>query len=100
MSKPSDISEVVFYCIEQLNKQLPASKKLTKSANSVLAGENGTLDSLGLITLCVNIEQELQDRLNFHCAVLDELMIEQKEHPMRTIGTMVGWIERQAMPNK
>jgi D-alanine--poly(phosphoribitol) ligase subunit 2 len=96
VNKPSDIEVVVFDCIDQLNRQLPAEGKLSKADDSVLAGESGMLDSLGLITLCVNIEQGLSDKLGTQCAVLDELMIEHPEHPFRTVGTMVQWIAQHA----
>ena len=96
MVQSLDIAKIVFDCIDDLNKQLPVGGRLTKVADSILIGDGGVLDSLGLITLCVNIEQALSDQLGMECAVLDELMTERAEHPMRTVGTMMQWIEQQA----
>jgi hypothetical protein len=96
VKSPPEIKQLVFGCIDRLNQQLPVGGKLVKSEDSVLIGEGGVLDSLGLITLCVNIEQTLSDQLGIQCAVLDELMIERVEHPMHKVGTMVQWIAQQA----
>lgn len=95
VNKLPEIIKVVFGCIDHLNKQLPIGGKLIKSEDSILRGEGGVLDSLGLVTLCVNIERTLSDELGLQCALLDELMIERVEHPMHTVGTMVQWIAQQ-----
>jgi hypothetical protein len=92
----ADIPKIVFECIDELNKQLPVGGKLAKTDDTIVAGEQGVLDSLGLITLCVGIEQALSDRLGLQCAVLDELMSERTEHPLRTVGAMVQWLSQQA----
>jgi acyl carrier protein len=96
VSKLSEITTIVFDCIDQLNRQLPVAGKLGKSPDSVLVGDTGVLDSLSIITLCTNIEQELQERLNIHVPLLDELMTEKVEHPIRVVGTMLAWIEQQS----
>jgi acyl carrier protein len=96
LTDTAQISGIVSRCIDQVNGQLPESGRLTNSPGSVLADQGGVLDSLSLVTLCVGIEQELLTQLGLRIPVLDTLMEMKDDHPMRTVGTLVGWIERQA----
>jgi acyl carrier protein len=94
VTQTSDIQTTVEWCIEELNKQLPSTGQLEKSPETVLVGEGGLLDSLGLITLFVSIEQELATRHGLTCALVDLLMSETKTNPLHTIADTVQWISQ------
>ena len=91
---PSDTLKIIFSCVESINKQLPPEGRQVCTAEAVLVGDGGVLDSLGLITLSVSIEQAVSEKLGAQCAVLDELMKEQDNHPFATLGTLAKWIAR------
>ncbi len=42
------LTQLLFEVVDELNEQLPKDKRLEQSLNTVLFGETGTLDSLGL----------------------------------------------------
>lgn len=94
MAKAPAILDIVLECAAVVNKQLPAEARLACAADALLLGDGGVLDSLGLITLCVGIEQALSEKMGVQCAVLDRLMTEQEPHPFATLGSLAEWIEQ------
>jgi len=96
MNNSQDISEIIFACIDNLNKQLPANGKLAKTSETILLGEGGVLDSLGLITLCVSMEEAISGQTGVNYALLDELMSERGQRSLQSIGSMMEWIKQQA----
>ncbi len=96
MDQTSTITSTIMNCVTQLNKQLAVGDRLGTSPDTILMGDGGTLDSLGLITLFVNIEQELASRHGLSCPLLDTATSEENPDEMRTIGQLVEWIIHNA----
>ena len=86
------IEQIVFKCIEELNLQLPPESKLQNSLDTILVGEAGVLDSLGLITFIVSLEEAVEEETGTHMALLEEELLVDSEGPLRTVGSMVNWI--------
>ncbi len=51
-------------------------------------GEGSSLDSLGLVTLLVSIEQKIEDEMGVNITIADEKAMSLKNSPFRTIGTL------------
>jgi acyl carrier protein len=97
MKASSDaISEVLYACIDQANAMLPREAKLEKAPSTVLVGEGGVLDSLGLINLLVNLEEGLRSRFGLEHACLDEALLVDVDGPYRSVGHLVEWITARA----
>jgi acyl carrier protein len=52
----------------------------------------GRLDSLGLVTLIVDLEERLQDELGLPVALGTERALSQRHSPFRTVGTLTDYI--------
>jgi len=87
MNADEAILNIVFKALDELNEQL------TKSTKTVLFGNNGNLDSLGLVNLLVIIEQNIEDEFDVSITIADERAMSQKHSPFRTIGTLVDYID-------
>jgi D-alanine--poly(phosphoribitol) ligase subunit 2 len=87
MNVNETILNTVFKALDELNEQL------TKSTKTVLFGNNGQLDSLGLVNLLVIIEQNIEDEFDVNITIADERAMSQKHSPFRTIGTLVDYID-------
>jgi acyl carrier protein len=87
----SDALDAIYQTIDEVNRQLPRASALAKSPGTVLTGEGGALDSLGLITLLVGIEEALQSK-GFQLAVLDEDALAEAGGPYRTVGSLRDWL--------
>ena len=94
------ILETIYNSINELNERLSNEKQLTKSTKTVLFGNNGKLDSLGLVTLLVIIEQNIEDEFDVSITIADERAISQKHSPFRTIGTVADYINMLLKENK
>ena len=87
------IKLVIMNSIEEINRQLKNDHELEKSTNTVLYGEDGKLDSLGLINLVVAVEQNIEDEFDVTITLADERAMSQETSPFKTVGTLTDYIE-------
>ena len=87
------IKQALINSIEEINLQLENEDQLEKSTDTVLFGENGKLDSLGLINLVVAVEQNIEDEFDVSLTLADERAMSHKHSPFRTIGSLTDYIE-------
>ena len=87
------IKIVIMNSIEEINRQLENEHQLEKSTNTVLYGEDGKLDSLGLINLVVAVEQNIEDEFDVTITLADERAMSQENSPFRTVGSLADYIE-------
>ena len=92
MQVEEKIRQTIFSAIDELNEQLPAGSKLVKSTETVLFGNDGSLDSLGLVNLIVITEQKLEEVFEVSLTLADERAISQKNSPFKTVKTLVSYI--------
>lgn len=85
------IIQVIFDAIDDLNEQYQ-EKKLVKSVDTVLFGESGKLDSLGLVNLIVATEQKMEERFGAALTLANEKAMSQTNSPFRTVKTLSEYI--------
>lgn len=56
-----------------------------------LFGEQGILDSMGLVSLVVAVEQAIDDKYGKSVALADERALSQRHSPYRTVGTLAEY---------
>ena len=56
-----------------------------------LLGRNGVVDSLGLVSVIVAVEQAIADELGLNVSLADERAFSQKSSPFRTVGTLASY---------
>ncbi len=56
-----------------------------------LFGEQGLLDSIGLVSLVVATEQALEDELRVQVGLADERALSQRVSPYRTVGSLAAY---------
>jgi len=87
----TDISGLILRTATQTNEQL--AKRIEQSgAETVLLGEGGVVDSLGLVTLIVAVEGAIEDELDISVTLADERALSQETSPFLTVGTLEGYI--------
>lgn len=57
-----------------------------------LIGQGAILDSLGLVSLIVEVEQRLADELDLTLILADERAMSQKRSPFRSVGSLADYI--------
>lgn len=86
------ILEIIVACIEELNKQLPPEGRVATDESTAIVGGGSVLDSLGIVTLFVAIEESVNQQ-GKDCNLMDVLLTEHEIHPFATIGSIASWIE-------
>jgi len=95
MSDSNKLTQAIFDAIDEINEQIPKEQqRLTKSVDTVLFGESGKLDSLGLVNLIVATEQKLEELFEISITLADEKAMSQKNSPFRTVGTLTEYISK------
>ena len=74
MIETSDLSE------DDLNNDTP------------LFGGESNIDSLGLVSLLVDIEQKIEDEMNENITIADAAAMSQKNSPFRTVKSLTEFI--------
>ena len=82
------IGETLHNILVQQGKSAPA----TVNADTALFGSGGWLDSMGLVTLVVEVEQVLAERFGMQVTLADDRAMSQRSSPFRTVGTLVAYI--------
>jgi acyl carrier protein len=73
-----------------LEKESPIPNPLDESIS--LIGPRSILDSLGLVTLLVDLEQRLDDEYALSLTLADERAMSQKHSPFRTVRSLADYI--------
>ena len=88
----AQIAEVIVRTLKDLDEQgVVALEGEQLSPDTELFGESGLLDSVGLVSLVVAVEQELDDELGIQVGLADERALSQRSSPYRTVATLAGY---------
>jgi len=92
MVTENQVDEIISNVVEKTNKKLSKNQKINMAKDTPLFGEDGVLDSLGLVRFIVAVEQEIQSKLGLSITLADEKAMSQKNSPFKSIGSLVDYI--------
>jgi len=92
MIEKGKVLQTIFGVVDEINMELPEEQLMEKSEGFVLFGQSSKLDSLGLVTFIVAIEQKFQEDLGVTVTLADERAMSQKRSPFATIGTLADYV--------
>jgi len=87
---------ILYETIDVLNQQLPAAKRLAKAPDTVIVGASGSLDSLGIVTFIVALEDKAGELLGAPLQLLDDSLLIEPDSPLRTIETLTSYLMTMA----
>jgi acyl carrier protein len=92
----SKISDMVISSLQDVlamnNGDSPA--EVTIGEDTHLIGRESVLDSMGLVTLIVELEQLLEEEYDVAVVLADERAMSQKNSPFRSVQTLTDYICR------
>lgn len=88
------IVEQIIKAAEEMNEQLEKKIPVELGADAPLYGRGAALDSLGLVSLVVTVEQSLADEFGIDLKLASERALAQRSSPFRTIGTLADYAEQ------
>ena len=86
------VVELIYSVVDEINQTRPDNLQIGKSLGTPLMGLQSVLDSLGLVSLVVGIEQRIGDDLNVAVTLADEKAMSQRSSPFRTIEALADYV--------
>ena len=86
------IERAVFRAIDEINQARAREQRLEKSSDTVLMGESGRLDSLGLVNLVVAVEEQVAEEFGVTINIADTRARSQVANPYQTVSSLVEYI--------
>jgi len=60
--------------------------------NTRLFGGSGFLDSVGLVSLVLDVEQQVNDRWGLSLSLADDRAVSQQRSPFRSVGSLADYV--------
>ncbi|MEM3101457.1 MAG: hypothetical protein QXT99_08915 [Candidatus Nitrosotenuis sp.] len=92
MINKEKVIQSIFEAIDEINEQLPRDKRLGKSINTALFGNDGNLDSLGLISLITSLEQKIEENLGITVTILEKMEDIEDKNPFETVKSLTDYL--------
>lgn len=77
--------------IEEMKALIDNDENLNEK--TALLGAEGILDSMGLVSLIVAVEQDVEDEFGKEITIADAKAMSQKNSPFKTVGSLADYIE-------
>jgi acyl carrier protein len=86
-----DVVSLIIAAVEDLKDEREVSLPDPVNESTVLFGREGIFDSLGLVSLIVDVEQQIEDH-GVSITLGDERAVSQKHSPFRTVRSLTDYI--------
>jgi len=90
----TNINSLVLKAVEELNQQRSSEQWLPPSPDTLLSGQEGRLDSLGLVNLILLVEEQIADELGVEITLTDERAMSQENSPFRSVRTLTEYVSQ------
>lgn len=87
------VIQIILDQIHQYNELADAPINTGAGQASVLFGQGSPLDSIGFVSLMLDIEQAVSDAFQKNIALVDARAMSQKNSPFRTVGSLAKYID-------
>jgi acyl carrier protein len=93
MTLDKELIELISRHLKDLESDLGTPLDNDPDAETALFGEGGRLDSMGLVTLVLDVEQAIQDRFGKAISLADEKAMSQRHSPYATVGSLANYAQ-------
>ena len=92
MTVKNELLGLVYGAIEERNQTVPKELYLEQSPDTVLFGDTARMDSLGLVSLILAVEEKIADDYGIPVSIADEKALSQTHSPFKTVGSLSEYI--------
>lgn len=90
MISKEKVNEIIFKCVDETNTE--DGTNISKDLNTILMGSDSEIDSLGLVSLIVEIEEAINEEFDVSLTLADEKAMSQRISPFKTLDTLSNYI--------
>lgn len=87
------IFEIVIDTINEFNEESDNKIDISSGRESKLFGSNSAVDSLELVNLIVEIEENISEKFNKNITITSEKAMSRYTSPFKNVGTITDYIE-------
>jgi acyl carrier protein len=86
------IFEIVLTKLTELNDTMPADQKFNVGKDTVLFGNNSSIDSLSLVSVIVDIETAFSEEHDHDISLTDDRAMTREINPFENVSSLVDYI--------
>jgi D-alanine--poly(phosphoribitol) ligase subunit 2 len=90
MISKDKVNEIIFKCVDETN--IEDGTNISKDLNIILMGTDSEIDSLGLVSLIVLIEEAINIEFDVSITLADEKAMSQRISPFKTLDTLSNYV--------
>ena len=90
MATREQVAKSVQRAIEGFNAS--DDRAIRMDEETILLGEGGAVDSLGLVRLIMTVERQLEDDLGVPISLTDEKAMSERNSPFRSVGALISYV--------
>jgi len=83
---------IIYAVIDEINEQLEKDQRLDKSLDTVLFGQSGKLDSLGMVNFIVGLEEKVAAETGKEISLADQMMALDEDSPLKTVEGLAQYV--------
>jgi acyl carrier protein len=84
--------DVVMGCLRDAMEQSGAPEPIQVTEDTVIVGKDAALDSVGVVSLIVDIEQRLEMDHDVSVTLANDKAMSQRSSPFRTVGVLADHV--------
>ena len=82
----------IYDAIGRINELRDPDQRITCAEETVLYGSGGALDSLGLVSLILDVEMTVNERSGINLVLADEHAMGQRHNPFRDVRSLADYV--------
>jgi len=92
MSTRDRVLLAIYRAIDEINRQLPADRRLDRDPATPLRGPTSRLDSLHLVNLVVTTEELVEEEFGRYLNLADERAVAREPSPFERVETLADYV--------
>jgi hypothetical protein len=87
-----EVLQAIYEAIRRTNEARPTSDPLECAEGTIFYGPGGALDSLGLVSLVLDVEEAVNARWGTAIVLADERAVAQRRNPFRDVAALTDHV--------
>ena len=88
----NEVIDIIVETIKDYNEDLEEDHKIPLDHDKSFYGSGSNLDSLGLVSFIIGLEQNIENKLDKTISLADERAMSQKSNPYKNINSLADYI--------
>ncbi|MFK5985249.1 MAG: hypothetical protein QM479_07465 [Pseudomonadota bacterium] len=88
------IEDIVLNCVKMIGEMEEKQELLNPTEDLRLFGGHGVMDSIGVVMLITEVEEQIESDLGRSITLADDRAMSQKTSPFRSVKSLVNYINK------